>query len=153
MLAQIGVDLLSCLVIARLAALWRAPRKTPCEQTRVFHGALARRFVSFHGELYGSATDRSLRCFVDGAGMLRSSDCSKESAETGFFLEEYPPRSAEERGIHRFGRRINCRLGTLFRPETPILLIAAVIVFGGLFLPRVNYRRWLWVCLVMTLDA
>jgi len=33
-----------------------------------------------------SATDRSLRCFVDGAGMLRSSDCSKESAETGFSL-------------------------------------------------------------------
>jgi hypothetical protein len=39
--------------------------------------------------------------------------------------------------------------GTLFRPETPMLLITAAIVFGGIFLVRGNYRRWIWVCLAM----
>jgi len=33
--------------------------------------------------------------------------------------------------------------GTLFRPETPILLIAAAIVFWRIiFFLRGNYRRW-----------
>ncbi len=44
-------------------------------------------------------------------------------------------------------------LGTLFRPETPLLLVAAAVIFGGLFFPRGNYRRWFWVCLAMALGC
>jgi 4-amino-4-deoxy-L-arabinose transferase-like glycosyltransferase len=51
------------------------------------------------------------------------------------------------------GAGLTVGLGTLFRPETPILLIAAAIVFGGLFLLRGNYQRWFWVCLAMTLGC
>jgi hypothetical protein len=43
--------------------------------------------------------------------------------------------------------------GALFRPETPLLLIAACIVFAGLFFLRGSYRRWLWVCLAMALGC
>jgi 4-amino-4-deoxy-L-arabinose transferase-like glycosyltransferase len=39
--------------------------------------------------------------------------------------------------------------GTLFRPEAPLLLIAAIIIFGEVFLLRKNYRRWIWVCLAL----
>jgi len=44
-------------------------------------------------------------------------------------------------------------VGALFRPETPLLLLAAAIVFGELFFLRGNYRRWFWVCLAMALGC
>jgi 4-amino-4-deoxy-L-arabinose transferase-like glycosyltransferase len=44
-------------------------------------------------------------------------------------------------------------MGTLFRPEAPLLLISAAIVFGGVFFSRRTYRRWLWVCLGMGLGC
>ncbi len=43
--------------------------------------------------------------------------------------------------------------GTLFRPETPMLLVAAAIVFGVMFLVRGIYGRWFWVCLAMVLGC
>ena len=43
--------------------------------------------------------------------------------------------------------------GTLFRPETPILLIAAALVFGGLFFSTRNFKRWLMVNLAMALGC
>ena len=44
-------------------------------------------------------------------------------------------------------------MGTLFRPETPMLLICAAIIFGGLFFLHRNYRRWFRVCLAMGLGC
>jgi 4-amino-4-deoxy-L-arabinose transferase-like glycosyltransferase len=43
--------------------------------------------------------------------------------------------------------------GTLFRPEAPILLVAAVIVFGGVFFSRGDFQRWFSVCLAMALGC
>src|SRR5207244_953654 len=43
-------------------------------------------------------------------------------------------------------------VGTLFRPETPILLFAAAMVFGGLFFLR-SFRRWLSTGLAMALGG
>jgi len=40
-------------------------------------------------------------------------------------------------------------VSTLFRPEAPLLLIAAIIIFGGVFFLRKNYRRWICVCLAL----
>src|SRR5260370_39442391 len=44
-------------------------------------------------------------------------------------------------------------VGTLFRPEAPLLLVAAACVFGGLLYRRGNYRRWVWVCLALALGC
>jgi hypothetical protein len=43
--------------------------------------------------------------------------------------------------------------GTLFRPETPILLIAAALVFGGSFFVSRNIKRWFLVSLAMALGC
>jgi len=43
--------------------------------------------------------------------------------------------------------------GTLFRPETPLLLIAAAIVFGAMFFLLDNFNRWVMVCLAMALGC
>jgi hypothetical protein len=40
-------------------------------------------------------------------------------------------------------------LGTLFRPETPLLLIAAVLVLSYLLLRAGEIRRWILICTVM----
>src|SRR5260370_7936270 len=44
-------------------------------------------------------------------------------------------------------------VGTLFRPEAPLLLVAAACVFGGLLFLHGNYRRWVWVCLALALGC
>ncbi len=43
--------------------------------------------------------------------------------------------------------------GTLFRPETPILLIAAALVFGGLFFISRDIKRWILTSLAMALGC
>jgi len=44
-------------------------------------------------------------------------------------------------------------MGTLFRPETPLLLIAAAVVFGGLLFRLQDFKRWVIVSLVMGLGC
>src|SRR5207245_8906680 len=41
-------------------------------------------------------------------------------------------------------------VGTLFRPETPLVLIVAAVVLGVLFLRLGSWRRWFCVSLPMT---
>src|SRR4029077_2889756 len=44
-------------------------------------------------------------------------------------------------------------IGTLFRPEAPLLLVAGACVFGGVLFLRGNYGRWIWVCLALALGC
>ncbi len=126
MLAQIAVDLLSCLVIARLAAL--------CPFTANYTAVpLTEVFASLWTALACCALVIAIRRVQKPDFLWKSTNL--------------PLRKSVEYTALGAGWIVGA--GTLFRPEAPILLIAAAIVFGGLFFLRGNYRRWFWVCLAM----
>jgi hypothetical protein len=154
MLAQIGVDLLSCLVIARLAALLACTSEDSELNKRVYSVALWLAVLCPFTANYTAVplTEvfatlwTALACCALVTAILRVQ-------KPDFLLKSthVPLRKSVEYTAFGAGRIVGA--GTLFRPETPILLVAAAIVFGGLFFLRGNYRRWFWVCLAMALGC
>jgi hypothetical protein len=150
MLAQIGVDLLSCLVIARLAALLACTSEDSAPNTRVYSVALwlavlcpftANYTAVPLTEVFASLWTALACCaLVIAIRRVQKPDFLLKSTH-------FPLRKSVEYTALGAGWIVGA--GTLFRPETPILLIAAAIVFSGLFFLRGNYRRWFWVCLAM----
>src|SRR5216684_8590731 len=154
MLAQVGVDLLSCLVIARLAALLACTSEDSAPNTRVYSVALwlavlcpftANYTAVPLTEVFASLWT-ALACYALAIALRRVQ-------KPDFLLKSthIPLRKSVEYTALGAGWIVGA--GTLFRPETPILLIAAAIVFGGLFFLRGNYRRWFWGCLAMALGC
>ncbi|HEX4545948.1 MAG TPA: hypothetical protein VH110_06270 [Candidatus Acidoferrum sp.] len=154
MLAQIGIDLLSCWLIARLAGLLASASEDATPNKRIYSAALwlaalcpftanytAVRLTEVFATLW-----TALACCALVVALRRV-------REPGFLLKSrhVPLRRSAEYAAWAAGIIVGA--GTLFRPETPILLIAAVIVFGGLFFLRGNFRRWLVVSLAMGLGC
>jgi len=150
MLAQIAVDLLSCLVIARLAALLACTSEDSAPNTRVHSVTLwlavlcpftANYTAVPLTEVFASLWTALACCaLVIAIRRVQKPDFLWKSTNL-------PLRKSVEYTALGAGWIVGA--GTLFRPEAPILLIAAAIVFGGLFFLRGNYRRWFWVCLAM----
>jgi len=92
--------------------------------------------VSLHRELHSGAADRSFCFSLDGAGLLRSSDCYKKSAEAGFLLKStrFPLRKSVEYTAIGAGWIVGA--GTLFRPEAPILLLLPRLFLAIIFSAR-----------------
>src|SRR5690349_14608857 len=154
MLAQVAVDLLSCLLIARLAVLLACTSDDSTPNKRAFSIALwlaalcpftanytavplTEVFATFWMTLAGVALLMAL-------GRVQKPDFLLKS--THLPLGKSVEYSALAGGLI-------VGLGTLFRPETPLLLVASAVIFAGLFFPRGNYRRWFWVCLAMALGC
>jgi hypothetical protein len=154
MLTQVGVDLLSCLVIARLAALLACTSEGAAPSNRAFSIAfwlcvlcpftanytavpLTEVFATFWTALAYNALVIALRRVQKPDFLLKG---------THIHLGKSVEYSA-------LGAGLIVGLGTLFRPETPLLLVAAAVIFGGLFFLGRNYGRWLWVCLAMALGC
>jgi hypothetical protein len=154
MLAQIGVDLLGCLLIARLAELLAATTQGVPANKRVRSVALwlavlcpftanycavelTEVFAGFWTALACCAVVVALRriekpdFLVRGSHMLLGRSAEYSALVAGFIAG----------------------MGTLFRPETPLLLVAAVIVFGGLLFRMQSFKRWVTVSLAMGLGC
>src|SRR5467141_2770127 len=70
-----------------------------------------------------------------------------------FLLEKSHMRLRTRLEYTALGTGLVVGAGTLFRPETPILLIAAALVFGGLFFFSRNIKRWILTSLEMALGC
>src|SRR6202158_1150899 len=150
MLAQIGVDLLSCLVIARLAALLACTSEDSAPNTRVYSVALWLAVLCpFTANYTAVPLTEVFASFWTALACCALVIAIRRVQKPDFLLKSthLPLRKSVEYTALGAGWIVGA--GTLFRPETPILLIAAAIVFGGLFFLRGNYRRWFWVCLAM----
>jgi len=155
MVAQIGVDLLSCLVTARLAALLALRlRRLRAGQARVFRRALARCFVSLHRELRGGSPDRGFRRSVDGARLQFPCACTSASRKAGFSAEEFTPATSEERKLHFLCGGMRCwqweRCFVLKRPFSWSLRPSCWECF---FFPSGSMRRWFSNSLAMVLGC
>jgi hypothetical protein len=154
MLAQIGIDLLSCLVIARLAALLACSNEDSAPDKRMYSIALWLAVVCpFTANYAAVPLTEVFATFWTALACCALVIAIRRVPKPDFLLKgtHFPlGKSVEYSGL---GAGLIVGAGALFRPETPLLLIAACIVFAGLFFLRGSYRRWLWVCLAMALGC
>src|SRR6516164_9476948 len=152
MLAQVVVDLSTCLVIASLAAVLASlsnPRSNtkPTFITALWLAALCPFTANY---VAVPLTEVWATLFTALAFAILALLATQASHST--------PLSFAYRGITQkhywklaaLGGFI-AGLGTLFRPETPLLLITAFLLLGYWMLRRGQTKRWLLTCVVMSL--
>ena len=154
MLAQVGVDLISCLLIARLAALLAHASEDFAPNKRVYSVALwLAALCPFTANYTAVPLTEVFAIFWTTLACLALVVAFRRVQKPDFLFRSthLPLRKSVE--YSALGGGLIVGLGTLFRPETPMLLIAAAIVFGGMFFVRGTYGRWFWVCLAMALGC
>lgn len=150
MLVQIPVDLLTCLLAATLAALLLLARNPQTPPRRVFTVALwlaalcpftanytAVPLAEVFGTLFTTAALLPLTLLI-----MRARDDRWLATPPYSFLRvfwRYPAASAA----------LLTGLGTLFRPETPLVLFAFWMVLGVILFSRHKRKLWLRHVLVM----
>jgi len=153
MLAQAGVDLISCLLIARLAALLAHASEDSALNKRVYSVALwLAALCPFTANYAAVPLTEVFAIFWTTLACIALVVALRRVQKPDFLFRSahLPLRKSVECSALGGGL---IGLGTLFRPETPMLLIAAAIVFGGMFFVRGTYGRWFWVCLAMALGC
>jgi len=154
MLAQVVLDLISCLVIARLAGLLDCTPEDSTPNKRAFSVALwLAALCPFTANYTAVPLTEVFASFWTALAFCALVVAFKRVLKPDFLLRgtHQPLRKSVEYTV--LGAGLIVGMGTLFRPETPMLLIAAAIVFGGIFFFRGKYARWLWVCLAMALGC
>jgi hypothetical protein len=154
MLAQIGVDLLSCLAIARLAALLACTSGDAVPNKRVYSLALwLAALCPFTANYTAVPLTEVFATFWTVLACCALVIALERVQKPDFLLKSthLPLSKSVEYAALAAGLIVGA--GTLFRPETPILLIVAAFVFAGVFFRRGNYRRWFWVCLALALGC
>ena len=150
MLAQIGVDLLSCLVIAKLATLLAYRSEDAAPNDRVYSVALwLAALCPFTANYVAVPLTEVFATFWTALACCGLVLAFRQVDQPNFLVRgsHLPLRRSVEYAALVAGLIVG--VGTLFRPEAPLLLIAAIIIFGGVFFLRKNYRRWICVCLAL----
>ncbi len=153
MLAQVGVDLLSCLVIARLGALLACTSEDSAPNKRVYSAALwLAALCPFTANYTAVPLTEAFASLWTGLACCALVLALRRVNQPDFLVTgSHLPlrRSAEYTAL---GAGLTVGMGTLFRPETPILLVTAAIVFGGLCFLQ-SFRRLFSTGLAMTLGC
>jgi hypothetical protein len=154
MLAQIAVDLLSCLVIARLAALFAYSTEDSPPNKRVSSIALwLAALCPFTANYAAVPLTEVFATFWTALACCALVMAIRRVPKPDFLLKSTHLPLGKSVEYSALGAGLIVGVGTLFRPEAPLLLISAAIVFGGWFFLRGSYRRWFWVCLAMALGC
>ena len=154
MLAQIAVDLLACLVIARLAELLACVTGGVPTNQRVRPVALWLAVLCpFTANYTAVPLTEVFAVLWTGLACGVLVLALRRAEQPDFLLKNshLPIRKSVE--YTALGAGLIVGMGTLFRPETPLLLIAAAMVFFGLFFSARNLKRWVMVCLAMALGC
>ncbi len=154
MLTQIAFDLLACLLIARLAVLLACNSEGIASNPSVKRAALwlavlcpfTANYTAVQLTEVFAVLWTVLTCNLIVIGLRRV-------AKPVFLLNgsHLPLRSSVS--YTAFGAGLIVGLGTLFRPETPLLLVAAAIVFCGLFSSLRSIGRRFSASLAMALGC
>lgn len=152
MLAQIAVDLLACLVIARLAELLTSPAEGVTTNRRVRTAALWLAVLCpFTANYTAVPLTEVFAVFWTGLACCVLVLALRRVERPDFLVKNSHMCLGSSVEYTALGAGLLVGAGTLFRPETPILLIAAALVFGGLFFISRDIKRWLLVSLAMAL--
>ncbi len=154
MLAQIAVDLLACLVTARLAELLTSPAEGVPANRRVRTVALWLAVLCpFTANYTAVPLTEVFAVFWTGLASCVLVLALRRVKQPDFLLKNSHMRLRSSVEYTALGAGLLVGAGTLFRPETPILLIAAALVFGGLFFFSRNIKRWILTSLEMALGC
>jgi hypothetical protein len=141
MLAQVAVDLCSCLVTAGLAALLGLLRPNPESWRRAFIGTLwLAALCPFTANYTAVPMTEVWAVFFTAAALLSlvAPTWAACGGKARLFLSQWVARHAESIFALTSGFLIG--MGTLFRPETPLLLAVAWIVIAFVWLRRRRFR-------------
>ena len=154
MLAQIAVDLLACVLIARLAELLASPAGGSPANPRVRMVALWLAVLCpFTANYTAVPLTEVFAVFWTGLASCVLVLGLRRVQKPDFLLKNSYMRLRNSVEYMALGAGLVVGAGTLFRPETPILLIAAALVFGGLFFLSGNIKRWILTSLAMALGC
>jgi hypothetical protein len=150
MLAQVAVDLITCLVIASLAATLASIANANSRSSRVFTAALWLSALCPFTANYTAVPLTEVWAMLFTTGALYYLVLLLQRIKEPLFRLDSPhadpSRSVEYAAI---GAGILAGMGTLFRPETPLLLIAAALVYFWIFLRPKETLRCLRVVAVL----
>ena len=150
MLGQVVVDLISCVLIARLAGLLACTSRDSQPNKHAFSVALRlAALCPFTANYTAVPLTEVFATFWTTLASIVLLVALRRVRKPDFLLRSthLPLRRSVE--YTALGAGFIVGMGTLFRPETPMLLIAVAMVFGGIFFLRGEYTRWFWVCLAM----
>jgi hypothetical protein len=153
MLGQIAIDLLACVLIARLAELLARPADSASTNKGVrivalWLAALCPFTANYTAVPLTEVFAVFWTTFACCGLVLALRRVEPDFLQKGSHLPL--GKSVEYTAL---GAGWIVGMGTLFRPETPLLLIAAAIVFGAMFFLLDNFKRWVMVCLAMALGC
>jgi hypothetical protein len=150
MLAQVLVDLATCVVIAALAALLVRLCNQPTKAKRVFLFALwLAALCPFTANYVAVPLTEVCAVFLTALAFLlliavaaRVTGSPVRFSAGGDLNEQSTWKVAALAGFI-------VGIGALFRPETPLVLITTFVALAFWMLPRQDLKRWLLLCFVM----
>jgi len=154
MLAQVVVDLIGCLLIARLAKLLICRSEDDPGGRRAHHIALWLAVLCPFTANYTAVplTEvfatlwTTLTCCALAIALRRVQ-------QPDFLVKGSHLPLRQSVNYAALGAGCFAGLGALFRPESPILLVSAVAVFGAIYFWEKKFGRWFWATLALGLGC
>jgi hypothetical protein len=142
MLAQIAVDLFSCLVTAGLATMLLLMANERARQRRVFSVALwLAALCPFTANYTAVPLTEVFAVFLTVASLIALCTLANRSSGGGFRIVKNHWVLGTDYWIWAMMGGLLVGLGTLFRPEAPLLLVAAWIVISVVLILQDEVRR------------
>jgi hypothetical protein len=152
MLAQIAVDLCSCLVTAGLATMLLLMANERGRPRRVFSVALwLAALCPFTANYTAVPLTEVFAVFLTAASLIALCTLANRSSGGGFRIVKNRWVLGNDYWIWTMMGGLLVGLGTLFRPETPLLLVAAWIVISVVLILQGEVRRAVGTVVVMGL--
>ena len=143
MLAQILVDLLGCLVIARLARILTCASENEAQGERAYAFALWLAAVCpFTANYTAVPLTEVFACFWTALASSVLVVALQRVKKPGFLLSSSHVPRGRSVEYAALGAGLIAGMGALFRPETPLLLVTAAMVLGVLLFRLGQFARW-----------
>ncbi len=154
MLGQIAVDLLGCVVIACLAKILACFSENDAKKERVYVIALwLAALCPFTANYTAVPLTEVFATLWTALAYCVLVVAFRRVKKPDFLIKgsHMPLRKSVE--YTALGAGLLVGIGTFFRPEAPLLLIAAMIVFAVLLFCLRAFAPWLWVTLAMVIGC
>jgi hypothetical protein len=154
MVAQVALDLLSCLITAGLAAIvfLMVSERNPAK--RVFAAALwLAALCPFTANYVAVPLTEVFAVFFTAAALIPLCLLAGRLRNNGWLFIKKSWRLGNDPVALACCGAFLIGLGTLFRPETPLLLFAAWVVMGAVLISQHELKRWIVIVVGMGLFA
>jgi len=154
MLAQIAVDLLGCLVIAQLARIVTSAAENDARGERAYTVALwLAALCPFIANYTAVPLTEVFACLLTALGSSFLAVALRRVAKPDFHLRGSRPAGGRGVEYAALGAGLVAGVGTLFRPETPLLLLTAALVLAVLLFRRREFARLFLALATMTIGC